>query len=165
MGQWHIDNASALIVDGTRFTLQEVKYRIQAGDQLRTNTMWVKAGVQQGGGLAITKPLYLPDQGWAPYKPDGTSPWVQGMILKERTWTYYGEAGYSPGATQYQITTLSPYTPEEAAGWQVLEFENLTLYGYDPCPLYFDNRMAILGGGGLQIGGAVIFQFYGLAVR
>lgn len=150
MGQWHIDNASALIVDGTRFTLQTYSYRNYRGGTLFSYTGWLKAEDQTGPGLVFTAPLYLPDASYEIWDYDAQD-WVYvqgGVVLKERTFEYYGETGWYRGATPEYITGLGLYTPSEAAGWQVLTFKNLLLFDFSPTPLYFDNRPARIAGGG-----------------
>lgn len=151
MGQWHIDGAAALIVDGTRFTRQTYNYRNERGGTYFTYTAWLKADDQTGPGLVFTAPLYLPDAIYSTWD-DNQHAFVdvQGMVLKERTFEYYGETGWYIGATPQYITGLGVYTPQEAAGWRVLTLKNLLLRNRAPTPLYIDNKWQRIGGGGFS---------------
>ena len=163
--QWHIDNASALIVAGTRFELQTVSWRSEHGSSVLSARIWIKSTNQSGGGFKITAPLYLPDEYWGYFDNYGNYTTEWGVVFKERTWHYYGLDGYTAGGTQYPITTLSPYTKAEAHG-NVLSLDGLRAFpGVNVPNLYFDKDPAtILSGFLANTGVATRFQFYGLGV-
>lgn len=163
--QWHIDNASALIIDGTRFTQQNVSWRSEPGSSLLSAQVWVKDANQSGPGLKISAPLYLPEEYWAHYDDYGNQVTTFGIVLKERTWMYYGTAGYAPGGTQYPITTLSPYATSEVSG-SALALDGLRAFpGANAPNLYIgNNAQSIVSGFFATVGVATHFQFHGLGV-
>lgn len=164
--QFHIDNATALVVDGVRFELQQVQFRTEPGTSIQTHTMWVKSDTQDDTGLNIEAPLYLPNLFWWRYDDEGNQIGTQGVVFKERTWQYYGTAGYTPGGSKIPITTLSPWDVADVTG-NVLEFNDLRI---DPVSsslsaLYFDTDRAYIRGGFLAfVGTLTAFQFWGLGI-
>jgi hypothetical protein len=164
--QWHIDTPAALVIDGVRFTLQQVQWRSAPGEYLNSATIWTRATSQSTNGLNITKPLYLPEIYWRHYDDYGNAIITHGVVFKERTWQYYGTGGYRPGATPIDITTLSPYDPAELTG-NVLKLTNLWT-GSDVASmdeLYFGTRKAeVFTGSLVYVGSQTAFQFHGLGV-
>lgn len=164
--QWHIDNADALVVDGVRFELQQVQWRTLPGGSILSATMWIKSAVQNKDGLNIEAPLYLPGAYWTRYDAEGHLVTTQGVVFKERTWEYYGLAGYTPGGTKYPITTLSPWALSEVSG-DVLAFNDLRINPDSPASaaLYFDtDRAYIRSGFYVTVGVETHYQFYGLGI-
>ena len=163
--QFHIDGATALVVDGVRFELQTVQFRIRPEDPIHQTRMWVKSSVQNNVGFNVAAPIYLPFDVWYYYDDYGNEVRVVGVVYKERTWHYYGTAGYSPSATRLSITTLSPWAVDEVTG-KVLAFDDVRTGDWTSAPmLYFGSDHAYINGAALNEGGANRFQFWGLGIR
>lgn len=160
--RWNIENVSALVVDGVKFELQDVSYKVRSYDtDIRTVRMWVKSANQDGRGFVIGAPMYLPDEYWTRLDDYGNMITTKGVVYKERTWIYYGTAGYETG-TPTPITTLSPWAKEEVSG-KVLAFEGLRINVFGSKPDLFINGKVVWD---LIVRysttGRTYMQFYGL---
>lgn len=163
--QFHIDGATALVVDGVRFELQAVQFRLRPEDPISQSWMWVKSSVQNDVGFNVAAPIYLPFDVWYYVDDYGKYIRVDGVVYKERTWHYYGTAGYSPSAPRLPITTLSPWAADEITG-KVLAFDDVRTGDWTSARmLYFGSDRAYINGAGLNEGGVNRFQFHGLGIR
>ena len=115
-GKWCIDNVTALIVDGVRYTLQPFSYRTTTTSAIYTWYLWTKDANQSGGGFKIDAPMLLTDCKWAHWDNYSTAGATQynEATLYEDTFAHYGTAGMPDYPNPYtpptdSITVLAPH--------------------------------------------------------
>lgn len=118
---FHIDNVTALIVDGVRFTLQPFSYRPLTTSAIYTWDLWTKDADQNGAGFKIEAPILLADCKWAHWDNYSTSGFVQHneATLYEDSFAHYGTAGMPDYPDPYtpptdSITVLAPHVDRVA---------------------------------------------------
>ena len=119
-GKWCMDNVTALIVAGVRFTLQAFEYRFSTTSQ-STNTvyLWMKDSNQGGPGFKIEAPLLFTDCKWAhwdAFTTAGPTDYNEATFY-EGSFGHFGTAGY-PAGTPYATptetaTVLMPHTSRD----------------------------------------------------
>lgn len=120
-GKWCIDNVTALIVDGVRYTLQPFSFRTTTTSAIYTWYLWTKDANQSGPGFVVDHPILLTDCKWTHWDSFSTAGAVQYDVayLAEDSFDHYGTAGMPDAPAPYtpptdSITTLAPREPRRA---------------------------------------------------